>query len=178
MLQTISFRPLAHADFNVMRMWFNTPHVQRFYSLRHWTTEEVENKLSPYIRQEKPVFGFIIMLNNKDIGYIQHYKIIDFPWPEQSLSDEIIQTGAGLDFFIGEPEFVGKGTGTKILKAILDQLIWPQFNYCVVDPDKRNHAMIRCNEKVGFKVHKIIHTVDALNNPCDLKLMIMRKPGS
>lgn len=178
MLPTITFRALTIDDFKLMHRWFNTPHVQQFYSLRHWTVEEVEKKLNPYIRQEKPVFGFIIILDNKEIGYIQHYKINDFPWPEQSLSEEIIKNGAGLDFFIGETDLIGKGIGTQILKTILDQLIWPQFEYCIVDPDIRNHVMIRCNEKIGFKIHKIIHTVDALNNPCALRLMIIKKPGN
>jgi len=45
----------------------------------------------------------------------------------------------------------------------------------VVDPDIRNLAMIRCNEKVGFKEHKIIHTEDALHRPVNLELMVLKR---
>jgi aminoglycoside 6'-N-acetyltransferase len=67
------------------------------------------------------------------------------------------------------------GLGPFILREALNQLIWPQFDYCIVDPDVKNIAMIRCNEKVGFKEHKIIQTEDALSQPQQLKLMILKK---
>jgi RimJ/RimL family protein N-acetyltransferase len=157
-----------------MHRWFNIPHVQQFYSLRIWSESEVVEKLTPYITGEKSVFGFIILLNHIPIGYVQYYRLIDFPWPEQDLSNDIIKSGAGLDFFIGDENFIGKGWGTKILTSILKEMIWPKFDYCIVDPDIRNEAMIHGNEKVGFKKHKIIHTEDALKRPVELVLMIKK----
>ena len=93
----------------------------------------------------------------------------------QDLPGKIVDQAAGVDFFIGDANLLGKGWGMKILNQILNQIIWPKFDYCIVDPDIRNKAMIRCNEKVGFREHKVIHTEDALKRPVDLKLMIIKK---
>ncbi len=61
----ITFRPISIDDISLMHTWFNTPHVQEFYSLRQWTEKDVMNKLKPYINREKPIFGFILLLEEK-----------------------------------------------------------------------------------------------------------------
>lgn len=66
----IFFRALTYNDIPLMWQWFNSPHVQEFYSLRSWTLEEVSAKITSYIRGEKPIFGFIILLNANPIGYL------------------------------------------------------------------------------------------------------------
>ena len=171
----IKFQPLTLKDIPLVHRWFNTAHVRKFYSLRNWTEIEVLEKLTPYITNQKPIFAFIFFNYELPVGYIQYYRIIDFPWPNQNLADEIIQSGAGLDLFIGEPHLLNQGLGTVILNEALKQLIFPKFQYCVVDRDIKNLAMIRCNEESGFKFHKIIHTEDALNRPQSLKLMIKER---
>ena len=80
------FKPLSFSDVPLMCQWFNLPHVQKFYSLRPWTEDEVLEKFQPYITGDKPVLGFIVLMNEKPIGYIQQYKIRDYPWPNQKLS--------------------------------------------------------------------------------------------
>ena len=94
-----------------MFRWFNTPHVQKFYSLRPWTEDEVLVKLTPYISGDKPVSGFIVSLDENPIGYLQSYKVSDYPWPNQNLPEEIVKTAVGMDLFIGDEDFLGKGLG-------------------------------------------------------------------
>src|ERR1700722_7593310 len=106
MLEDFQFRPLALSDIPLMHTWFNLPHVQQFYSLRHWTENEVLEKLKPYIIGEKPIYGFVIVFTNRPIGYLQYYPLVDFPLPDQELADSIIQHAAGLDFFIGNPIYI------------------------------------------------------------------------
>jgi aminoglycoside 6'-N-acetyltransferase len=174
----LTFRPLSFDDISLVHRWFNRKHVQTFYSLRSWTEEEVLKKLTPYITGEKPVYWYIIFLDDLPIGSIQYYSVVNFPWPGQDFSEEVIQHSAGMDLFIGESDYIGKGFGTSIIQQFLDAIIWPKFNYCVVDPDIRNNAMLRCNEKIGFKEHKIIQTTDTLGQPVQLKLMILDKKSS
>lgn len=178
MLNDISFEPLKEDHIPVITQWFNEPHVVEFYSLRNnWTAEQTFKKLIPYIKQEKPVKCFIILNNNLAIGLIQMYPVKAFPWPEQDLPEEIIEQAAGIDILIGEKEFLRKGFGTSIIKQFLDEYVWKTFDYCVVDPDIKNTAMIRCNEKLGFKKHKIIQSKDLLGRLVQLKLMILKKSG-
>lgn len=151
------------------------PHVQKFYSLRSWTENEVLKKLKPYIEGTEPVTGYIVLMNNNPIGYIQYYKVSDYSWPDQKLAEDIIKKSAGLDMFIAEEIFIGKGLGGKIVSDFLDQFIWPAFQYCLVDPDIKNTAAIRCYEKLNFREHAVISCKDTLGNPVALKLMILKR---
>jgi RimJ/RimL family protein N-acetyltransferase len=171
----IAFRPLGLTDIPLMYQWFNMPSVQAFYSLRTWTEEEVLEKLRPYILGQKPVSGLIILLNNESIGYLQHYKVIDYPWPNQTLSQDIIENVVGMDLFIGEPKLIGQGLGQAIISAFLEKYVWPKCGFCVVDPDIRNLAAIKCYKKLGFKNHQAIDTVDAMNHPVQLQLMVANR---
>lgn len=174
----ITFRSLCEFDMPIIKKWFNQPHVVKFYSLRNnWTEEEVFKKFIPYIKQEKPVQCFVILNRDQPIGFIQMYPIKEFSWPDQGLPDEIINHAAGIDIFIGELDLINKGFGTDLIKKFLDTYIWINFDYCIVDPNKENFAMIRCNEKIGFKEHKIIQTEDKLGRLVKLKLMILKNPG-
>jgi len=156
----------------LIHKWFNEPHVQKFYSLRNWSEQEVLDKLQPTIDSTKAISAFIIFYNDNPIGYIQCYKVSDFPWPMQDLSDEQSHQGAGLDLFIGDPYYVGKGLGKNLLNQFLIEKIWPHFKYCVVDPDERNTTSKQLFEKCGFKLHKKIPYKDALGKPVTLCLMI------
>lgn len=170
----LTFRSLALSDMPLMHRWFNKPHVKQFYSLRTWTEQEVIQKLAPYINGEKPVSGYVGYQDDRPIAYVQTVKISDYPWPDQEFSEDMVQSMAGVDLFIGEQALLGHGLGGKIMKAFLDEYIWPKFHYCVVDPDVRNLSAIKCYEKIGFKVHRQIETRDALQQPCKLQLMLLR----
>lgn len=174
MQNKITFKPLAFSDISLLHQWFNKPHVQAFYSLRSWTEDEVLAKLTPYITGEKPVSGFIILLDENPIGYLQSYKVSDYPWPEQDLPDGIVRNAMGLDLFIGKSELIKKGWGRKIIQTFIETHVSRQYQYCVVDPDISNDAAVRCYEKLKFKEHKILDTVDALKRPAKIKLMILK----
>ncbi|RAP35986.1 hypothetical protein B1207_10455 [Legionella quinlivanii] len=174
-MSIIKFQKLSYEDVPMLFKWFNLSHVQEYYSLRYWSKDEVLHKLEPYITGEKPVSGFLIKIDDKAVGYIQTYKVIDFPWDNQDLPNEIINNSAGIDLFIGDAALLGKGFGYKIIDQFLAESIWPEFNYCIVDPQINNKPAIRCYEKLGFKQHKIIETKDALNIDTYLMLMIKHK---
>lgn len=156
-----------------MHQWFNKPHVQAFYSLRDWSLQEVYDKLKPYITGDKPVIGLIILMNKMPIGYVQYYKVLDYPWPMQNLEQDIIDSAAGMDIFIGEESMIGRGVGQLIINKFLQGYIWPKFNYCFVDPNTKNQLAISCYQKLGFKKHKVIDTKDATGDIEQVLLMMM-----
>lgn len=172
---TINFRPLDFSDIPLIHQWFNLPHVQQYYSLRDWTEHEVLNKLCPYILGTKSVSGFIILFDEIPIGYLQFYKVKDYPWPNQNLAQEIVDSSAGMDLFLGNIDMTGKGFGGKIIQAFINHKIWPEFQYCIVDPDVNNESALRCYEKLNFKEHTTVETEDVLGNPIKLKLLILAR---
>ena len=175
MINNVTFKLLEYSDIPIMHRWFNMPHVQTFYSLKTWAEHEIFDKLKPYITGKKPVTGLIIFMDNKPIGYLQYYKVKDYPWPNQTLSDEVIENAAGMDLFIGEPEMIGHGMGQTIISQCLQTIIWPRFKYCIVDPDIQNHNAIKCYQKLKFKTYQIVETTDAMNRETQLQLMLLQK---
>lgn len=172
---SLTFVPLAFEHISLMTRWFNQAHVQAFYSLRTWTEPEVKQKLSPYIKQEIPIFGFVVQQNSESIAYCQFYRVADFPWPQAILQQEIISEGAGMDLFIGEQHYLNLGFGKKIILQCLEEFIWPKFKYCLVDPDELNLRAIACYEKLGFEKLILINTEDALVRPVCLQLMLRQQ---
>lgn len=168
----LHFRPVTVEDIPLMHGWFNEAHIQKFYSLRDWKEQDVLDKLLPIIERKKPLFGFIVFLSEQPIGYLQYCHVKDFPWPQQDFEAMIVEAGAGLDLFIGDRAWIGKGLGEKIVENFLDTVIWPHFQFCVVDPDERNLPSIKMFEKCGFVRHKAIHAQDAIGRPVTLLLMV------
>lgn len=171
----LKFRSLITTDIPIIHRWFNLPHVQKFYSLRSWSKDEVTKKVMPTILGEKAVFPFLIFYQDKPIAYIQYYAVQDFPWPNQDFTDDVVQYGAGIDQFIGEPDYLGRGFGTEIIKVFLQKIIWQKFDYCIVDPDVNNKTAIHCYEKLGFLHHKVISFVNAIEESVQLDLMLLTK---
>ena len=170
----IDFRSINFSDISLIFKWFNTPHVQKFYSLRSWTEDEVLAKLTPYISGDMPVFGFIILLNGNPIGYLQSYKVSDYPWPKQNLTEDIVKMAMGMDLFIGDESLIGKGLGQQIIEDFIEIHSSAQYQYWIVDPDIKNVSAIECYKKLKFQGHQIIDTEDALKRPTKLMLMILK----
>ena len=57
----------------------------------------------------------------------------------------------GIDQFIGEPDFLGKGLGTEIIKRFCD-LLFKQYGAIeiIADPKPGNLRAVRAYEKAGF----------------------------
>jgi RimJ/RimL family protein N-acetyltransferase len=164
---------MEYADLRLMQRWRGEPHVQRFYGGPS-TLEELRAKYGPRIEGKAPTRSFLILLETRPIGYIQSYRIADHP--EYAAAVDVGPGAAGVDLYIGEPELIHRGLGTRVLSAFLAQRVFsdPEIQCCVLGPDPENHAAIRCYEKVGFRFLKQVHvpgedqpewlmTLDAVN---------------
>lgn len=155
----ITFRKLQVNDFPILLKWLNQPHVKQWWDGDiSWTKERVAQKYMPYTEGvkvlkgiKKPIYAFIIEVDTTAIGYIQYYNKRDFP-PEQGYYiDDLPESLAGLDVYIGEPAALGKGLGVKILKQFLQEEVFIRFSQCSVDPDTANQKAITIYERAGFK---------------------------
>ncbi|MGZ3633288.1 MAG: hypothetical protein ACXWM7_03055 [Parachlamydiaceae bacterium] len=57
----------------------------------------------------------------------------------------------------------------------LEEHIWPNYQYCIVDPDVQNEASLRLFQKCGFTEHKQIDSLNALKQPVTLKLLMKKR---
>ncbi len=158
------FCNLNSSHFPLLLKWLNAPHVKRWWDQDvNWTSKLITKKYTPYTQGfkilgdiKKPMHAFVIQIDQTPVGYVQYYNKYDFP-PQQGYSlDGLPGSLAAIDFYIGEKDYLGKGIGTKVLKAFLQEYVFKGFQNCFVDPDSNNQIAIRTYEKVGFKIIKTI----------------------
>lgn len=175
---SILFRPLTENDLPHIFTWVNLPHIVDFYAQgEEYTYQEVIDNFHPDnikkgwgITPEYRASGFIIVLNNQPIGFIQKYHLVqkqypaNIPW-EDSMS---------FDLFVGEEHLLGKGLGTKILATFIYREIFqknPEIKFCYVSPKDYNERMIAVNKKLGFK---FITTIDYSDQDTDYLMRVDR----
>ena len=156
----IDFRRLDIYDLENMHKWFNNDFVIEWFSKKKWTFKEIEEKYLPYINNEKPTQGYLILYDNTPIGYIQTYKIHDYQ--DYARFVDINENASGLDLFIGEQEFIHKGLGKDIIIKFLKEIVFSLSDSisCVLGPEPKNEIAIKTYKKVGFKYLKTIQIDD------------------
>jgi len=137
-----------------MHRWLNTPHVMRWYSPGGQTMAQVVEKYLPYISGAAPTEAYLIRCDDTPIGYIQTYRINH--WPDYAQHVGVDDDTAGVDIFIGEPEFVGRGLGPDVIRTFLRAVVFGSFGAaaCVIGPSEENLAAIRAYAKAGFRFWK------------------------
>jgi RimJ/RimL family protein N-acetyltransferase len=152
----IAFRPLQSADFPLLLRWLNTPHVRRWWQHDPSTLAEVTVKYTPLVTGREPTAGYLMLYEQRPIGYIQAYRIADYPEYAQAIQVE--EGAAGVDLFIGEVKFVHRGVGAAVLRVFLCDIVFalPGVTYCVIGPAASNASAIRAYAKAGFRSLKTV----------------------
>ncbi len=140
-------------DLLLVHEWLQRQHVQRWWSDRE-TYEDVVEHYLPSIEGEEPTDHYVVLLDERPIGFVQTYLVSDHP--DYAALVGVGDGVAGVDLLIGENELTGQGIGTEIIRRFVDEIVFatPTTTGCVADPHVRNVASIRAFEKVGFRVVK------------------------
>jgi RimJ/RimL family protein N-acetyltransferase len=156
----IDFRPMEREDLSRMRRWLNTPHVREWYSEEPRTLDQVEAHYLTRINGEDPTRPFIILCDSTPIGYIQSYRIADYPDYARYVAVE--EDAAGVDLLIGEVAYVHRGLGSAILRQFLRARVFGEMSVvsCLIGPQPKNAIAIRAYEKAGFRYLKTIKVPD------------------
>jgi len=66
--------------------------------------------------------------------------------------DETDPNALGADLIIGHADKLGKGLGTRMLRAFVDMLFEdPRVTKVQIDPEPENKRAVGCYRKVGFR---------------------------
>ena len=147
----IGFRPLTASDLPLLHEWLQREHVQLWWTDRE-TYEEVVQHYLPEIEGIKPTDPYVILLDDRPSGFIQTYRVSDYPEYRELVAVE--EGVAGVDLLIGEPELTGRGFGSGALQSFVRDVVFsdPAIHACIADPDAENLASLRAFEKAGFRV--------------------------
>jgi aminoglycoside 6'-N-acetyltransferase len=109
-------------DYQRIVRWRNEPHVRAWWDPDDppMTLDEARHTYAP--NEEDPAVSGVIELGGRPIGYVQFY-----PWDEEPEAiDEIglprIAGAWGLDIFLGEPDVLDRGLGSRALDLLCRHL--------------------------------------------------------
>jgi RimJ/RimL family protein N-acetyltransferase len=149
-VREIGFRALEREDLPLMHEWLQRPHVRRWWD-EHASYQLVVEHYLPAIEGRRAVDLYLILLDRRPIGFIQHYLLDDHPDFAERVG---LGPGvAGVDLFVADEELTGKGLGSEVLRRFVRDVVFekPTTIACIADPDVRNAASLRAFEKAGFR---------------------------
>ena len=147
----IGFRPVTEADLPLLHDWLNRPHLRRFYQKRPISLEEVTAEYMPAIRGEEPGRLHLALLGDRPFGYLQCYRNLDYPDYARELG---LDDGASIDFYIGEPDRLGRGLGKRMERSYVLDVVFPLYPHesnCYVCHEAANLAALACSQAAGFR---------------------------
>jgi aminoglycoside 6'-N-acetyltransferase-1b len=163
----ISFRPLTQADLPLLHQWITRPHVAEWWETPA-SLAEIQEEYGPLVGGHSPTRPYVVLDHGAPIGFIQSYVAMgsgDGWWPDEQ--DPGVR---GIDQFLAHADQVGRGLGTAMVRAFVQQLFSdPAVTRIQTDPSPKNRRAIRCYEKAGFHTVANIQTPDgpALLMICD-----------
>ncbi len=147
----IQFRPLAHADLELMHRWLNNDFVARWWP--GWPSlEQVRARYLPRIEERNATKGYIIEFDATPIGFIQCYRDVADA-PHFAALFEEPERAAGIDLFLGDRASAYRGLGPRIIRQFLREIVFEAAatNLCMIDPAQNNAPAIRAYQKAGFQ---------------------------
>lgn len=141
---TLSFKKVSEQHISMLFSWLNSPHLKGVYDNGYSSLEELKSK---YLSSEGGIQRFVVSNRSGPFGYIQSYDIgVDHSYAEFCHPEGIT---VGIDFFIGEPGFLGKGYGFELLRRFIG-FLGRDIDRVLVDPINGNSS-INLFFKYGFK---------------------------
>jgi RimJ/RimL family protein N-acetyltransferase len=120
---------------------------------------EVEADYLPMTDPESTTQGYIALLAGQPIGFIQSYVVLGSGdgWWEQ----ETDPGARGIDQFLADAEHLGRGLGSTMVRAFVDELFLdPSVTKVQTDPSPENERAIRSYIRAGFQAQGEVDTPD------------------
>ena len=154
----VSFRPLTPADLPLLHEWLGRPHVAEWWAGSP-SLDQVEAEFGPMMDDRSTTRAYIALGDGRPIGYIQSYVALGSGagwWPA-----EVDPGVRGIDQFLAHAEHLGRGLGTVMVRAFIEQLLAdPAVTRIQTDPSPDNRRAIRCYQKSGFRPVSVVDTPD------------------
>ena len=138
------FRPATLADLPMLRRWRESPEVLPWWGA--WQYPEAE--LAAHL-PDPAIALWIVEHDSRPFAFAQDYAC--HSWDPHPFS--YLPPGSrGVDLYIGEPDMLGRGHGSALLRQACDRLFAAGVPAIGTDPHPDNLRAIRAYEKAGFAV--------------------------
>ena len=146
----VTLRAMTRGDLPDVTRWRASEHIRKWWSSDGEPTfENVEAKYGADIDGNTPTRMWVLEANGRSIGFVQDYRIGDYPDYAVLGPDP---DAIGVDYAIGEPGWVGRGFGVRLLWVwmLRARARFPEAKEFFAAPDHRNVASLRILRKAGF----------------------------
>ncbi|TKD00094.1 GNAT family N-acetyltransferase [Polyangium fumosum] len=163
----LTFRPLTEADFPMLHTWLARPHVAAWWQPTP-TLDELRDEYRPCLADagtlpldaSAGLLPYLACEDGQPFAFIQAYRVMATQADGWWLT-ETDPCALGIDQSIGDPDRIGKGLGTRMIRAFLDFLFAdPRVTKVQTDPDPTNARAVACYRKAGFRDVGIVETPD------------------
>jgi len=150
----IGLRPLAYADLALLHRWLNDPEVVRWWEDDDVSWPAVVRDYGP--ASQEPTEHWIVLSDGRPVGWIRCYATADYAEESEvrhwrTLGVE--PTAAGIDYLVGEPDHRGRGLGSAMIRAFVDEVVFgrhPAWTQVAASPLAANTASLRALANAGF----------------------------
>ncbi len=144
----LELRLLGDEDIPLMETWLNKEHVKRWYEIPHmgvtiddWMSEILERN-----GRFNWLHHLIALWEGCQVGFCQYYQCAD---SEEEFGTMPLAGTYGIDYLIGEEDYLGKGLGKGMVALLLDKIFsFPDAQRVTADIDRENkaseHTLLSC----------------------------------
>jgi aminoglycoside 6'-N-acetyltransferase len=147
-----TFQSMTAADLPTVRQWLAAPHVAEW-----WGDPDQQFALVCDDLDHPAMQQFIVAREGRPFAYLQCYD--PGAWPNHGFGALPPHT-RGIDQFIGDAEMTGRGHGSTLIRAFVDNLFDTGVTRVVTDPEGANTRAIRAYEMAGFRRDHPVQTPD------------------
>jgi aminoglycoside 6'-N-acetyltransferase len=146
------FSPFTKADITIVVGWLSTPEVMRWWGEPGEQLALLQEDLDePLMRQ------WLVEHRGRPFAYLQAYEA--HTWPQAHLQHLPYGTQV-VDAFIGIPEMLGRGHGSRFLRSFATLLIEEGAPTVAIDPDVANLRARQAYARAGFVEAAVVDSAD------------------
>lgn len=135
------FKPVTRADYPMLRDWLALPHVRMWWGDPEYEISLIEEEI------DGDLCDMRVVCADAPFAFVQDYPAKAYGSPQYGyLPDD----ARGIDTFLGDPAYLGRGHAAAYLKARATQLLDAGAPVVVVDPDPKNTRAIAAYQRAGF----------------------------
>lgn len=149
-MDALVFRRLVDADLPALVDWMAAEHAQPWFGNEPRSPELARRHYAAELAGTSATRMWVVVLGGRPIGYLQDYPVAAHDDYAVRVQDP---QAVAFDYLIGEPDLLGQGIGTAMIRAFCHDVLCPDYRDAprfVASPDVRNRRSIRVLEKCGF----------------------------
>lgn len=144
----VTFKPLTSDHLPLVKGWISSEGAHQkqnssvSFDVIHDQSELLVSGFIEIDGRHKPLKPYVMYDNEDPCGYFHFYQTTETP-----------NQGAALAIHFNGPLSEDMGKEATFIELFLDNYIYPEYEFCIVDIDSSNQVFIDLFKDLGFTIH-------------------------